>query len=224
MSTAKKIVSLPRAPSRAPAKGPGPGRVTSPAGSDGFDVETATGTVRAHRAPSCVVVPDVGDEVWLLPMSDGTPAIAAVLSRDASAAAVVALPGAATELAATGELSVRSGKSVELVARDAVRIRASELDSLTTRTRFASEAVELFASRVTAGFDVARVAAKKLDATLDSLAMRLKRSFRWVDEIEQVRAGSLDLEAKGNTRLQGRSTFVSAERVVQVRGEEIHLS
>ncbi|MCC6522727.1 MAG: DUF3540 domain-containing protein [Polyangiaceae bacterium] len=226
MSTAKKVVSLAQAARRAavdPQRVPQWGHVAKVLDAPAFEVAVSGGSLRAERAPSCLLVPEVGDEVWLLPRADGAWVVGAVLGRAATGAAVVSLPGEGTELSAAGRLRVRGGRALELGA-PTVSVRADVLDVTAQRTRLASHAVDLFAARVTAGLETARLVAKKLDAAIDSVAMRLERSFRWVTEVEQVRAGQLDLEAKGNLRAHGDCAFVSAERVVQVRGEEVHLS
>jgi hypothetical protein len=194
------------------------------AASDGerYFVRTASGSLTAARAPSCLLVPCVGDEVWFTFDVGGQPYIVAVLVR-ASDAATVALPGRDTSVTADGAVKLASGGALELGATDAVRVHGAALDVATTRTRIASEAVDLFAERMVAGVGVARLVAGRLDAALGSLATRAKRVLRWVEELEQVRAAELDLRASGNARLAGECAFVSAERLAQVRGEEIHL-
>jgi hypothetical protein len=181
--------------------------VTACLAPESYELCTAHGAAVATRAPSCFLRPAVGDEVWLVPDADGAYLITAVLHRSEEAA-VIELPG----------------KHTELHAAQTLRIRAPRFEVAALQSRIASETVEVFASRVEAGLGKARVVARKLDTAVDSVVSRVKRSFRWIEELDQLRSRQIDYRATDNARLEGGSTIVSAERIVQVRGEEVHLS
>ena len=156
-----------------------------------FRVRVGKAVVTAGQAASCMLQPEIDDEVWLCAGESGWH-IGAVLTRGAGEA-VLNLPPQTV-------------------------VRATE------RLRFESQTVAVFAEQLDAGLGVARVVARRVDAALDSLATRAKQAFRWIDELEQVRAGQIDMRADGNVRVQGENALVAAERLVQVRGEEVHLS
>ena len=225
MSSAHKLIPLRRRDSEpSPLLGGRGGFVTRALEDGSFEIRIGQDTERARQAPSCLLVPEIGDEVWLLSRATRGPVIAAVVGRDEPRTGVVALPGPAAELRAEGDLRVRSERGLELEAREAVRVKGATLELKALRTRIATEALEVFATHIDAGMDKARLVAKRIDAAFDSIATRVKQSLRWVEELEQVRAGLIDYRAKGNVHVHGGSAFVSADRVVQVRGEEIHLS
>jgi hypothetical protein len=171
-----------------------------------YRVRTARGVLAAMLAPSCLLLPQEGDEVLVFDGARGA-VITAVTARGETSA-VIQVPGRDGELRARGRLKIAAGV-VELAA---------------VRTRIASDTVALFANKVEVGVASARVIARKVDVALDSMVTRAKRCFRWIEELDQLRAGRIDQRAKGGTRLEAESMIISAEQVVQVRGEQIHLS
>ncbi len=62
-----------------------------------------------------------------------------------------------------------------------------------------------------------------LDSVLDRWSQRVRRSFRFVEEHDQVRAEQIDYEAKKNMHLHAQNTLIGAEDLVKVDGEQIQL-
>jgi len=73
--------------------------------------------------------------------------------------------------------------------------------------------------------EVSKVAlvAKEVDSVMDRLSQRAKRVFRFVEEIDQTRAGSVDLRAQNLLALRGENAVVSARVLAKIDGEQIHL-
>ena len=67
------------------------------------------------------------------------------------------------------------------------------------------------------------MAAQAVDRTIDRVSERIKRSFRTIEQIERVRAKELDVDVEGNISVHADNTIMSAEKLVKVDGEQIHL-
>jgi hypothetical protein len=50
-----------------------------------------------------------------------------------------------------------------------------------------------------------------------------RSSFRLTEEVEQVRAGQIDMQAKETLRLHARNTLVTSKALVKVDAEQIHM-
>jgi hypothetical protein len=59
--------------------------------------------------------------------------------------------------------------------------------------------------------------------TIDRVSERLKKSFRTIEEIEQVRANELGVDVKGNLSIHADNTLMTSDKLVKVDGEQIHL-
>jgi hypothetical protein len=67
------------------------------------------------------------------------------------------------------------------------------------------------------------VVADSCDSVFDRLLQRVKRSYRFVEEHDQVRAAQIDYVAQNNASLRGENTLITAKDLVKVDGEQIHL-
>jgi len=57
----------------------------------------------------------------------------------------------------------------------------------------------------------------------ESVYQRMKRSYRVVDELDQVKAERIDYEAKEDVSLHGKNALITAEGLIKVDGDQIHL-
>ena len=62
-----------------------------------------------------------------------------------------------------------------------------------------------------------------LDSVLDRFSQRVKRSYRTVEETDQLKAERIDYTASSTMSLHGENALVTAEQLVKVDGEQIHL-
>ncbi|WP_307648339.1 DUF3540 domain-containing protein [Variovorax boronicumulans] len=70
---------------------------------------------------------------------------------------------------------------------------------------------------------VARFVGRTLETVLDRLSVLTRSSFRLTEEVEQVRAGQIDMQASESMRLHAKNTFVTSKVLVKVDAEQIHM-
>ncbi len=185
-----------------------------------LEVRVRGGSSRARRAKSCLVAPELGDTV--------------LCAMDANGCWVLAVlegPTSTTKLEAEGDLEVVAGRNLslhaaqdaELVGGNAVAVGASELhvraDSATVsapRLGFLGRIVHAELSRLS-------LVAEEVDQTIERLALKAKRVFRVVDELDQTRAGSVDLRAQELMAVRGENTVIAARVLAKVDGEQVHI-
>ncbi|WP_433927121.1 DUF3540 domain-containing protein [Sorangium cellulosum] len=187
-----------------------------------YIVETEDGEVRAKRATSCLLAPAAGDLV-LLAVVNGTHYILAVLERE---------EGAPAHLVSEGDLQIRLQRgSLGLSAPDGVHV-ASGKDLSMAASTFRVQAKEghvalglfSFVSEVVRGeVDRARLIGRSLDARLERLHQRVKRSYRIVEEADHVRAERIDYAAKGSLAMHGENAKITASHVVKIDGDQIQV-
>ncbi len=73
--------------------------------------------------------------------------------------------------------------------------------------------------------EVAKVAvlAQEVDSVVTRLSQRAKRVFRFVEELDQTRAGTIDARAQGTLALRAENATISARVLAKVDGEQIHI-
>lgn len=176
----------------------------------------------AKRAVSCLIEPEAGDRV-LVAFADNEVYVLAVLEREEGAPATlshdgdlgVKLQGGRFTVAAQEGVTVASGKDVSVVS-GSVSVKAVEGE-------VALESLSLLGAVVRADLAKLKVLAGTVDSVFDRISQRVKRSFRFVEETEQLRAERIDYVAKKSMNMRGENTLITAEELVKIDGEQVHL-
>jgi len=188
-----------------------------------FIVATDTGEHSGKRAVSCLVAPEPGDYVLISTLPTGQTFIIAVLEREEGAGTDIAadgdlrirLPKGRLSLAAQQGLSLASAKDVSVVA-GGLNVNALDGNVALGRLTYVGTYVRCEVERI-------KTFAGAFDSVLERFSQRVKRSYRTVQEHDQVRAERIDYVANKTLRLHGDSTLMTAKQLVKVDGEQIHL-
>jgi hypothetical protein len=160
----------------------------------------------ARRAYSCLVEPVPGDLV-LVGRAGGQAYVLAVLERRGDAAMRLAMPDGATIGGGAGRLNLAAGTLV--VDADTTQVATRSLDVVATRTEAHLGRVGLFAEAI--------------ETIAQRVIGRFRRSFRFVEEGEQLRARDIDQRASGHVNLKGETITVQGGALVKLRSDQIHL-
>jgi hypothetical protein len=187
-----------------------------------FTVSAVTGEHAARRAVSCLVAPEVGDEV-LLVAEEGRAWILAVLERREGAPVALEAGGDLAVRLRHGRFSVAAQEGIDLstaqeasIASGTLRVTAAEAGIQLDRLSYLGRLVHAEVERV-------KVFAGSVDSVLDRFWQKVKRSYRFVEESDHVRAEQIDYAAEKNAQLRGRNALVTAEQLVKIDGEQIHV-
>jgi hypothetical protein len=180
------------------------------------------GSSGARRAKSCLVAPEVGDHVLCVVAPGGVFVLAVLEGREGDPTRLVA-DGDLVVQARDGSVAVHAAKGVEVVSGGAVTATCPEIHVRAPKGSVAIDDLGFIGRRLWA--EVTRVAwvSEEVDATLTRLVQRAKRVFRFVEEIDQTRAGTVDVRAENLVAVRGENTLVSARVLAKVDGEQIHL-
>ncbi|WP_437913823.1 DUF3540 domain-containing protein [Sorangium sp. So ce302] len=190
--------------------------------SEAVVVHLASGRYEARRAKSCLVAPEAGDKVLCAIEPEGVYVLAVLEGRE----------GAPTKLTADGDLEVQArggqvaicaSQRVDIVSGGGVAVTGAELHVRAAKGSVAIEQLGFFGRLVQA--EVAKVAlvAQEVDSRLTRLTQRVKRVFRFVEELDQTRAGAVDLRAESMIGIRGENAVISARVLAKIDGEQIHI-
>lgn len=197
------------------------GRVVRAAGG-AFVVATGSAEIEARRAVSCMVEPAAGDVVLVSVLPERGAYILAVLERQGSDLCVV-LDGDLHVKLPRGRFVLGAAEGVTLASGKEVGVVAGELKVNARRGSVLVESLSYLGTAVHAEIEKAKVKAAAFDASFERVTQRLKRVYRFVEELEQLRAERVDYVAKKNMSLRGENTLVTAEELVKLDGAQIHL-
>lgn len=196
------------------------GAVTSIEG-DAITVETGAGPRAAVRAAGCLLRPAEGDLVLLASSRRGC-WVLSVLERDDVSPARVALDGD-LELHADGALRVTARDGVEVATAAPVSVVAGAVGVHAAEGTVAVERVTLLGGVLSVDVAKARVVARAVEGVFERVTQRAKRAYRFVEEVEQLRAGTVDYAAKELLTVHGRGAAVTADALVKVDGAQVHI-
>lgn len=184
---------------------------------DVLTVRTALADVAARRAASCLLDPAKGDRVLVATEERGEAFVLAVLEQRTPGAATISVEGDLTLRSVSGKLSVAAKEGVDIVSSAATRILSSvvEVSALDT--------LSLLGGAVKAELGKVKLYADTLDAFFERVTQHAKRSYRAVDEVDQVRARHIDYAARESAHLRGENALVTAHQLVKVNGEQVHV-
>jgi hypothetical protein len=178
-------------------------------------------TVHSERAKSCLVVPELGDEVLCARGTAGV-YVLAVLRGRRTATTVRAAGDLALE-APRGRIAMAAAEGVDLTSPGAVTLHSDELSIRARRGKVAVEHLGYFGRLVEAQAGKLTWLAREVDGVVDRLVQRARSVFRQVDELEQARVGSLDVRAEGLAAIRGENSVLSARIVAKIDAEQVHI-
>lgn len=174
-----------------------------------FEVHTTDGTFCARRAVSCLITPEKGDLVLLAGQRSADLYVLAVLERPGCCDARISTHGDLTFDLRSGRLTVATAEGVDLISKKAVSVIAERLEARAREGSLFLGSIKLIAGAV--------------NSTVDCLSQTVKRAYRRITEIEHVRAGQIDCATKGNMRLHGENTLMTARELVKADAKQIHI-
>lgn len=185
-------------------------------------VATAEGRLNARRARSCLIEPRVGDEALVCVVGD-VAYVLAILDGEPGAPTTLAVDGDMALKAAHGRLSLAGQEGVSVVSAKEVSVAAPELSVHAGAARAVLDRLTWLATKVRGEVERSEIVAGAIDRVVDRITERARNVYRKVAELDQLQAESIDWEAKKNIALHSENALVTAERLVKVDADQIHL-
>ena len=190
-----------------------------------FVVRGGLGLVRAEVAASCLVQPAAGDQVLLVSGPGRQAYILSVLKRNPEGASPTRLVfdgqvdlevnGGGLNLAAEKDLRLASGAGMDLAA-DKLAVHAGKAEAVIQRINLVAGVFKGQVKRI-------RTVAGSVENVFRRLTQRLKDSFRFVEDQEEVQAGSARYLVEDTLTMNCGNAVHMAEEMVTINAEQINL-
>jgi hypothetical protein len=177
----------------------------------------------ARRAVSCLVRPVVGDTVLVFIDNKGQAYILSILER---------LDTGATRLSVDNDLVIEStADSIILAARESISltspgkasIHGGDVAITGRKGLFQLHQVEMVTDAATVHAKSGRLFANSIETVANTLTQRLQNCFRFVESLDQLKAGSLLQSVRKLMSLKTQQAVILAEQDVKIDGERIHM-
>jgi hypothetical protein len=187
-----------------------------------YRVRTSDGSILARRAAGCLLDPAPGDVV-LVGAAGEEAWILVVLERDPARSTEIAVEGDLRLRSSRGKVAVVGQEGVDLISAGATKLVSRTVEVRSTSASVVVEGIELVGGWVRAEVDRARVVAQSLEHVLDRFTQRVRRSYRKIEDIEQVQAGTIHQRVEKTMRMHAGDAAVTADGIVKVDGKQIHV-
>ena len=185
-------------------------------------VWTGSQTIRAKRAPACIVAPEASDRV-LLAHADGRTYVLAVLERDEDAAVRLSADGDLRIESTVGRVDITAPRGASVARRGEVSVVAAALKARSELADLAVSKLRVLGGELLAEVAHSKVVARTLESVAEVVQQTATRVTRVVTELEHARVGTLDLAAEKSATIHAENAMVTAKALVKVDGEAVQL-
>lgn len=191
---------------------------------DRYIVRAGRGELTARQALGCVVRPETGDRVLLSVDGAGEAWVLAVLSRpEPGRPTEVVLPGDVRLHAEQGELSLSSRTDVTVAAGKGLHLASDRVDLSARRAEVRVEKTRLLGRVLSAQIKRVRCVGDSVESVFRRATQRLKDSFRFVAEHDEVQAGSSRRLVEETLTVHAKNEIHMAEDMVKMDADQVHL-
>jgi hypothetical protein len=187
-----------------------------------FVVRAGNRRLEARRATGCLVEPEEGDRVLLAWIGDER-FVLSVLVREAASPTRLSVEGDMELRVPGGRFIVASQEGIDLTTPGETNVTAGKLNVNAVEGKLVVQTLEALGERLEASFSHARILAERVDSIFERLHQRVARSYRFVREMDQLRAGHIDYRADHVARVHAENAVITADDVVKVDGAQVHI-
>jgi hypothetical protein len=188
-----------------------------------YSVETESGLYRVRRALSCVVQPEVNDLVLVSLSSLGGGYILAVLEREQGAKATLSFDADVDIKTDEGSLSIASKQGIDLASPEEINLVSSSLGISSSKADINLGRLTFLGSFFEGSLETVKLLARTFDSITDRFFRRTNRSYRFDEDTDQVKTGSLNYIADKSLMLRGTFSQMTAKEDVHIDGESINI-
>jgi hypothetical protein len=185
-----------------------------------FTVGVESGAVAAKRSFSCLVDPLPGDAVLVSRAASGC-YILAILERHGDQHACLAFEGDADLRVKQGRLRVAAQEGIDLVTAKDTALVSPELSVNTLQAEVSIQSLSFFSTFLQGQITKIKLIGQACDSIFERVSQRVKRSYRWVEDLDQLKAGQLNYLVKTLMSLRGKYSVLTAQEDVRIDGDKI---
>ena len=182
-----------------------------------FGVSTEMGVLKASRAVSCIVAPEAGDVVLISLDDIGTCYILSILERAERSQGK-------TDLAFDGNVNIKvNGGSLSLASDEGLSLASPNFDLNAQEATVRIDKTSFFGGLVENNVAKLKLLAESMDSIIKRTVERVRSSYRYVEEHEEVQSASTRMIVDGTLTMHTKNTMHIAEGHVKIDAEQIHL-
>jgi len=122
-----------------------------------------------------------------------------------------------------GSLSIASKQGIDLASPEEINLVSSSLGISSSKAEINIGRLTFLGSFFEGSLETVKLLARTFDSITDRFFRRTKRSYRFVEDTDQVKTGTLNYIADKSLMLRGTFTQMTAKEDVHIDGERINI-
>lgn len=180
------------------------------------------GSSRAKVSASCLLTPDVGDEVLVFAGKTNNYIMSVLERANSGRNAEIVFPTGAQLHCPSGSLSLKA-ESVNINGTNTLDLNARTLSVQSTDAQLRSTNFDTWIGKLDARALSVKVVANQVSTVVGRLIERAKQRFQWIEGVHETRAGRIRMASSDRIQMTSKHTSIRAEGYVKIDGEKIDL-
>ncbi|WP_161495215.1 DUF3540 domain-containing protein [Advenella sp. S44] len=176
------------------------------------------------QALSCLIEPQVGDQVIISGPDRYRVYLIAIISRSSNAPVSLAIRGDLAIRSTSGSVSLHSAAGTHISSDAKLALSSAHYEQTNDTARFTVGQMSYTGETVEATVGKTTIFSSIVSLLADRINSVARLCFRNVKEVDHVRAQTIDYEAEKLTRVHGGYTTLTAQDVMKINGDQIHMS
>ena len=190
---------------------------------DTFIVDTRSGQYTAKKAVSCLLEPGKDARVLMVGDPSGECYILSVIEHGIDKKCSIQFDGDAELMTKNGRLQIAAQKDIELTTANNINLISSGFKVYSNIAEISISRLVYLGSSMFAQISKIKALATTMDSTISRLTQKLTRSYRTIEDIDQVKAGKIDYNAEKVMSIHGKYSLITAKKDIKIDGKLIHM-
>lgn len=185
-------------------------------------VELNEQLIAATLSVSCLMQPEIEDKVLVSVDDENRCYVISILERVSKENKII-IDGDTHLQITNGSLHMIADDHLNMVAGDELNVTGNKANLAALDINISSENMTFLGKIFSAKLKVIKTVAESVDGFFKRVIHRTEDSYRYVENHDEVQAGSVRFLVDGTMSMQTESTHITAEEHVKVDSEQIHL-
>lgn len=189
-----------------------------------YTLRTDQGDIyKAKQAISCLIQPTLSDRTLIETQINGESYITTILERSGNVTPQIKIEGGLQLKVEGGSLQLVSEQGIELTTLKSICMTSEQFDLRADEGNIYLARLSYLGQYLMTQVEKINVLGGVMNCVIDRITQKLKSSHRIVDGMEYVRSRHMDYQASHTMQLHGKNTLLTAEELVKLDGDQIHL-
>lgn len=180
------------------------------------------GSSRTKVSASCLLTPEVGDEVLVFAGKTNNYIMAVLERANSGRNAEIVFPAGAQLHCRSGALGLKA-ESVSIHGTKTVDLNAHRLSVQSTDAQLRSTNLDTWIGKLDVRALSVKLVANQVCTVVGRLIERAKQRFQWIEGVHETRAGRIRMASSDRIQMTSKHMSIRAEGYVKIDGEKIDL-